>query len=195
MPGTIAEAELQRKLVHMASSILPLGYWLLGRELALIVLACMTIFMALAEFLRLYTPFGRRLYQRFFGSMTRAEEFGRVTGATYVLVGMLLAALLFKPVVAIVAMLFLSMGDSTAAVVGQRYGRIALGGKTLEGTLACLAVCLGIALLVKLSWPVAVGGALVAALVEVVPWRWVNDNLTIPVLAGGAMTLLMVAGL
>lgn len=195
MPSSIAEAELQRKLVHMASSILPLGYWLLGRELAVIVLACMTIFLALAEFLRLYTLFGRRLYQRFFGSMTRAEEFGRVTGATYVLVGMLLAALLFKPVVAIVAMLFLSLGDSTAAVVGQRYGRITLGDKTLEGTLACLAVCLGIALLAKLSWPVAVGGALVAALVEVVPWRWVNDNLTIPVLAGGAMTLLMVAGL
>ncbi|MCH7852317.1 MAG: hypothetical protein IIC41_05975, partial [Candidatus Marinimicrobia bacterium] len=59
------------------------------------VLAVVTVIMILAEILRIMTGWGADLYQRYFGSMTRQEERKRPTGATYLLTGNLLAAILF----------------------------------------------------------------------------------------------------
>ena len=92
-------------------------------------------------------------------------------------------------------MLFMSVGDSAAAFVGQRYGRIPIGKKSLEGTLACFFACLLLTLPSGLTLPLAVTGAAVAAITELIPKPLLNDNLAIPVFSGAAMTLLMAAGL
>ena len=187
--------ELRRNLIHMGSSIIPLGYWLAGREVAVTVLAVMTVMMILAETLRITTGWGGRLYQRTFGFMTRPEERRRPTGATYLLIGTLLAAVLFPPTVAILAMLFLILGDSAAAFAGRRYGRTPIGHKSLEGTLACFIVCLLIALPAGVNGATALTGAAVAALAELIPWTFINDNIAIPLFSGAAMTLMLATGL
>ncbi|MCH7520576.1 MAG: hypothetical protein IIB42_02605 [Candidatus Marinimicrobia bacterium] len=187
--------ELRRNLIHAGSSIIPLGYWLAGREVAVPVLAVVTVIMILAEILRIMTGWGADLYQRYFGSMTRREERKRPTGATYLLIGNLLAAILFPPTVAILAMLFLTLGDSAAAFVGQRYGRTLIGHKSLEGTLTCFIVCLLIALPAGVNGATALIGATVAALAELIPWTFINDNIAIPLFSGAAMTLMLATGL
>lgn len=190
-----ASQEGGRRLVHVGSSVIPLGYWIVGRDVAIVIIFFLTIAMIGIEIARINTTWGRRLYHRFFGSVTRPSEERRPTGATYVFIGTLLAAILFEPVVAVLSMLFMSIGDSAAALVGQRYGRIPIGNKTLEGTLACFIACLLLALPASLTLPVTITGAAAAALTELIPWPFLNDNLAIPLFAGGAMTLLMAPGL
>lgn len=195
MTAPIAQGEVRRKLIHVGSSIIPLGYWLAGREVAVPVLAVMTAMMILAETLRITTGWGDHLYQLYFGSMTRPEERKRPTGATYVLAGTLFAAILFPPTIAILAMLFLSLGDSAAAFVGLRYGRTPIGRKSLEGTLACFIVCLLITLPAGVDGATALIGATVATLAELIPWTFINDNIAIPLFSGTAMTFMLATGL
>jgi len=78
-------------------------------------------------------------------------------------------------------------------MVGERYGRTKIGQKSLEGTLAFIAAALlsGLILLaigVQIMTGVMVLGALVAAGVELLPLP-VNDNMMIPLVAGGIMEL------
>ena len=94
--------EMCRKLIHIGSSVIPLGYWLLGRKLALPILIVLTGLMIVLELLRMRTAWGQRLYNRFLGKVTRPEEDQKFTGATYVLAGALLAVVLFPPTIAIV---------------------------------------------------------------------------------------------
>lgn len=190
-----ASQEIGRKLTHVGSSVLPLGYWITGREAAIVVFFSLTVAMIGIEIARMKSTRGRRLYQRFFGFVTRPSEEHRPTGATYVFIGALLAAVLFAPVIAILSMLFMSIGDSAAAIIGQRYGRLSIGSKTLEGTLACFIACLLLALPAGLTLPVTLAGAATAALTELIPWPFLNDNTTIPVFSGGVMTVLIAAGL
>jgi len=190
-----ASSEGGRRLIHLGSSVVPLGYWIAGRDAAIVILFFLAAAMIGIEAARIYTTWGRRTYQRFLGPVTRPSEERRPTGATYVFLGALLAAILYSPTVAILSMLFMSVGDSAAAFIGRRYGRIPIGRKTLEGTLACFFACLLLTLPSGLSLPVAVGGAGIAALTELIPRPYMNDNLGIPLISGGAMTLLLAAGL
>jgi len=190
-----AGSEGGRRLIHLGSSVLPLGYWIVGRDTAVVIIFIMAITMIGIEIARIHTARGHRIYQRFLGSVTRPTEERRPTGGTYVFIGAFLAAVLFAPPIAILSMLFMSVGDSAAAFVGQRYGRIPIGNKSLEGTLACFFACLFLTLPAGLSLPIAAAGAATAALTELVPWPFLNDNLAIPVISGAVMTLLMAAGL
>ncbi len=190
-----ASSEGTRKLLHLGSSVIPLGYWIAGRDAAIVILFFLTIAVIGIEIARIYTTWGRRTYQHFLGSVTRPSEDRRPTGATYFFIGAFLAAILFAPVVAILSMLFMSVGDTAAAFIGQRSGRIPIGGKSLDGTLGCFIACLLLTLPTGLTLPVTVGGAAAAALTELVPKPFLNDNLAIPIFSGAAMTLLMAAGL
>ncbi len=147
--------------------------------------------MFVAETVRLRTDWGRRWYNRYFGTMTRASEQSKFTGATFVVVGAFMAAYLFEMQVALLAMLFLSFGDPSAGFVGLRYGRIQIGHKTVEGSLACLAVCLLLSPVTGLPLTVGISGAITATLAEAIPWRLLNDNITIPLFSGGVMTYLL----
>jgi glycerol-3-phosphate acyltransferase PlsY len=123
----------------------------------------------------------------------RDEEKNRLTGISYSLVGFLITALAFERDIAILAILFLSLGDSAATVVGVWKGRILLWGRSNEGSVACLAICFSVGLpvanvLENLTLPVAIAGAVFATIFQALPIR-VNDNLTIPI--GSALVMLV----
>ena len=126
--------------------------------------------------------------------LLKADEDRRIPGATYMVIAGLIAFLLFDTVVAVSAMLFLALGDPAAALVGRRMPGPRLFGKSPVGTIAFLVVSLLIVAVLGGSgrfpyhWALLVGGA-VAALVELAPVP-PDDNLTIPLAAGGAMHLL-----
>jgi glycerol-3-phosphate acyltransferase PlsY len=137
-----------------------------------------------------------------FGSMLRRKELTQLTGASYLMLASLVCMLIFGlgpegrvSGVFIAAIGFLALGDTAAAIVGLSAGRVRIFRKTLEGTLAGLIVCLGVAWLVALlpglDFPVGIGilGAVSASVVEALPIE-VNDNVVIPLLSG---TVMMVA--
>lgn len=120
---------------------------------------------------------------------------GKVLGTTYFLVGTLVAILFFSKSIAICVLLFCVFGDAASAIVGTKYGTIKLvGKKSLQGSLAFLAICLlvgwGLGDLPGLALPflLILIGALVATIVELMPIP-IDDNLTVPIITGVVMEL------
>lgn len=197
--------ELRRKGFHFSGLIIPAVYylglrfripgsdrpWLTEESAGWIIGAGAASYLVL-EIVRLRDPLANRLFVRLFRVILRPSEVTEITGSAYYLVGAFLSVLLFPPVIAIAAILFLVFGDFAAALVGTSIGRIKLfPPKSLEGSAGCLVACLGVGLAlfwhVKPVWPVAtllaLAGAVATTVVECLPWR-LNDNLTIPLAAG-----------
>ena len=136
-----------------------------------------------------------RQFLRWLAPLLKGDEGHRITGATWMVIGALVAFLLFDAKVAVVALLFLSLGDPAAALVGRRAPGPRLFGKSPGGTAAFLAVALAVVAVlvgsgvVPYHWGLLVGAA-VAALVELVPLP-PDDNLTVPLVSGAAMNFLI----
>jgi glycerol-3-phosphate acyltransferase PlsY len=185
---------LGRKLYHLIGGIGLLSlYYLLGRERALLFYAVLFCLALTADIMRLKIPaFNRFAYERF-GSFLRKNEENKLTGTAPYVLGIGLSLYLFRSDIATAAVCFLIFGDVAATTIGERYGRTKIGDKSLEGTAAFIIAAAGAGLLLPLAGiPVMSGmilaGAIIAAGVELLPLP-MNDNLTIPLVSGGMMTL------
>jgi dolichol kinase len=176
--------ELRRKSIHLSSIWIPLSCYFLPRPAGLLLLSIVAMGVIGIDVLRIRGGLVYALYERFLGPVLREHETRRLTGASYMLVSAVLTLFLFQNVVAGMAMAYLIVGDTMAALVGKTWGRHRLFTKTLEGSLACFTACLLIGLIVPaVTWPLALIGALIAAGIEVLPWKF-DDNITIPLGAG-----------
>lgn len=179
---TISKLELKRKLIHMGSLVIPIGYVFVSREDAIIPLLAVTAFFLFFDVVRHHNQTIRLIYEKhLIGSVIRQRERNRLVGATYLMIGACLCVWLLDKPVAIVSLLVLMISDTVAALVGNTLGRTPLfGTKTLEGSMAFFFS----ALLIVFLYPgvpclVGVAGACVATLVELLPLG-VDDNLLIP---------------
>ncbi|MEE9165948.1 MAG: hypothetical protein V3U24_00580 [Candidatus Neomarinimicrobiota bacterium] len=182
--------EVYRKIVHIAFALFPLSYlFFLDRDVMLWVLGILTGTIVVGEVLRMRFEFFSRLYRLIFGRMVREDESHSFTGATYTLTGSFLTVLIFEKHPAVFALLLLALADSTAALVGKRWGRTPLVEKTVEGTATFLAIAILLAVIVPgiPKFP-AILAALVASVVELVPSP-VDDNVMIPLSAGLTIAL------
>lgn len=185
--------ELIRKATHMGSLVFPVSYHFLGLDKfsMLVLMVPLASLMFLIDLSRLrrwrfWTGFGGRIGS----SMIRAhEKSGDFTGATYILMAFCCTIALYDKPVAVAALSFTIVGDTLAALIGRRFGRLRFGGKSLEGSLACLVGCGLVAWAVPglLFW-VGITGAIVATMAEALSLG-IDDNVTMPVLSGLFMTL------
>ncbi len=185
-----------RRLWHLiGGSFFPILALFVPKGILLIILGTVTAIFVVWGIVRLNAPRVNRWVVSHLGVILKEEERYRLTGTTYLLLSSLAVFLLFEKYVAIASLLFLSIGDLMATVIGGKYGRRIVFNKSLEGSLACLATCLLIGMLMtRLSptmvLPVAVVGAASATIVELLPIP-IDDNLTIPLFSAGIMTLAM----
>ena len=188
-------SELKRKAIHLASLSIPIAYYLSptswGRNWERAHLASVILSLAIEVF-RLNHPRIRSVFRHFFGELLRNHEDASLLGSTYLLIAVLLTIHLFDKPIAVLALGFLILGDTVAAIVGKSIGRVHLiGGKTLEGSLSCLFVCYGLTLLMPgIPFTVGLVGALTATVFELLPIP-LDDNFRIPLSAGFAMELLL----
>jgi dolichol kinase len=186
---------LRRKAIHLASGALPIFYHFTNQLATFAVLAILLAIAISMEAIRFGHAEGRGWIRRSFGSLFRAEESSTLTGATYVILANLLAIAIFPKPVAIAALLFLSISDALASLVGRKFGRTRLFGKSLAGSLAFLlsALAIGVIVFPGQPWP-AVAGALTATVIEALPLRLgrirIDDNFAIPLAAGTVMWLM-----
>ena len=120
----------------------------------------------------------------------RGVEERRVSGATYILLGLTACVLFFEPPIAFAVMLIVTVSDALAALAGESFGTPRLWGKSWAGSGAFFLTSILIVIFapgVELS--AGLVGAAVATLIEVLPLP-VNDNVTVPIAAGGVMELL-----
>ncbi len=190
--------ELWRKGLHLCSSAIPLGYLSVPGRVVIAVVAALLAAAIVMELLRhFHRPFRRWLHTRL-GFLFRDFESRTLSGATFVLTGDLLAVLLFPRRIAIAAMLYLSICDAVASLVGRRFGRVRFAGKSLEGSVAFFITATLIGrLLLPGELAAVLVGATVATLVEALPARIgplrLDDNLLIPPVSGVALWLVAAA--
>ncbi|HEX79307.1 MAG TPA: hypothetical protein G4O19_04035 [Dehalococcoidia bacterium] len=158
-----------------------------------VTLAIVTGIFLSFELVRLRIDAINKWFISWFGFLMRDEEKNKLTGSSYSLLGFLITVLAFDRDIAILAILFVSLGDPVATVVGIWKGRIVLWGRSIEGNIACFVVCLTMGLLAtkildNLTFPMIVIGAIFATVFQAVPQK-VNDNLTIPI--GSALAMLV----
>ncbi|MGE5179541.1 MAG: diacylglycerol/polyprenol kinase family protein [Bacteroidota bacterium] len=186
----LLRSELKRKAIHLASLSIPLGYYLTPdswqRDWERALLAAVILSLAIEVFRLNHLP-TRNLFRHFFGELLRNHEEVSLLGSTYLLIACLLSIHLFPKPIAVLALAFLIVGDTMAAIVGKWLGRVRIFDKTAEGSLACLVTCYLLTLLVpEIPFRVAVAGALTATVFELLPIP-LDDNFRIPLSAGFAM--------
>jgi glycerol-3-phosphate acyltransferase PlsY len=185
---------LGRKVYHLAGGLGLLSiYFVLNRDRALLFYAGFFLLVLTLDLMRLNIPSLNRIILTKFSSFIRANEEHRLTGTGPYVLGIGLTLFLYRMDIAAAAICFLAFGDVAATTIGERYGRTKIGNKSLEGSLAFVAAAVSAGLLLPLvGLAVAPGiiliGALVAAGAELMPLP-INDNLVIPLVSGGVMSL------
>lgn len=164
-------------------------------------MATATAIFITVDLLRLRMNPLKDIFVILFGSLLRRREFNSLTGGSYLMLASLVCMIVFGSSSAgrgvfTAAISFLVIGDTVAAIVGLSVGRIRVFRKTLEGTLAGLAACIGVAFAVRavpgLDLPIGIGilGAVSASVVEALPFE-INDNVVVPLFSGAVMMIAM----
>jgi len=193
-------ARLHRRIFHLtAGSTFPTVYLFVDKELVLpaaIATACAAIIL---ELIRKYSHGFNEKFLALVAPLTKASETQSVLGSTWMLIGTAISIGLLEQPLAILALYYLSLGDPSAALVGERHGRHKIGPKSLEGSVIFLIVSITIGsvlLVTKLETPytIMIIGAVAAAITELTPTLGsasgnVDDNLKIPLVAGALMEL------
>jgi len=202
---TNAAKEIERKTFHVCGLLVPLSHLLLLDSgfshqfcagLCWIITACGWTF----ELFRLGFPSVRQTVKdSFMGRILREKEHNQVTGSVFFSLGCTLAISLFPPGVAMTSILFLVVGDMSAALIGVSFGgdvcRTKIGRqgkKSIEGSVAMFLICFVIGCIVyneiHLREYAVFVAALVATLTELYEPFGLNDNLTIPVFTSFSLT-------
>lgn len=186
---------LPRRLFHMlAASVFPVAALLLPLSILLKALLVATALFVLGDLARLRVRRLNLLARRLLRPLLRSGEEHRVTGASYVLLGTLGAFFLFPREIAVLAVLYSAIGDPVAALVGTKAPGKRISGKSPWGTTAMIGAgvvvvaAMHITGAVQFRWSLVVGAA-AAGVAELLPLP-LNDNLRVPLVAGGAMLLL-----
>ena len=193
--------EVLRKSVHLGSVVIPVAAVFVDKQILVPVLLAVAVTLLIVDVLKVKNKPFKRFFLAVFGKMLREREVeGGMTASTIVVASSALTLLLFRTEIAITALVFLSVGDSFAALIGRHFGTIKLvGERTLEGSLAALNACLFASVILislnpllgwKLSSIALLAGSVAAALAELLNLP-LDDNLRIPIIAGTVMELII----
>jgi len=180
-----------RRVFHAANGLVmaaALSWVVPSRLLAIAALSVVLLALLLLDFVRLRDPRVNALFFRVFRPFASPREARKTASSTWYVVGILSALLLFPIPVVVPGVLVLAMADPAASVLGRLLGRHRLGKGSVEGTLIFSAVAF-LVLLPFLPPPAAAVGAMLTALVEILPLG-LDDNFTIPLTASTLVFLL-----
>lgn len=193
-------ANLRRSLVHVGVGCALVAFIRLADErTALWTATCVLASVWAMELARRTGGgLGRRIDRAL---MPTAHPFERraITSGTWYATSFALLAWTLPPALVAASIAVLALGDPAASVVGRRWGRVRLGGRrTLEGSLALVLVGGGaayaaLALFGTDGLPLAAAAAAAGALAEHLSRGRLDDNLTIPLVAGLAMHLVQLS--
>ncbi len=193
------QKEIPRTLIHILGGVFLtcVGYFP-APPLNRILLGVFFLLVLLMEAGRMTLPAFNSLSRTLLGPFLRPNEEKSLTGAPAFFGGVFLSFLLFSKTTALGAMVPLVFGDRAGLLAGKGFGRIRIGTKTLEGSLACFVSSLLAFLVLSALWPdvfgyalpVMAGASFIGALAEALP-RPFDDNLTIPLAVGIFLSLIV----
>ncbi|MFH1402874.1 MAG: hypothetical protein ABIH11_01230 [Candidatus Altiarchaeota archaeon] len=171
--------ELRRQLVHMTGGVLIsiMAYLmkpLLGWLIVFPVLGGLAWFLSAPKLFPNLKDSNSILFH-----FEREEDVRTLPyrGAIYFGFGMLIPLALLPTEPACAAIIVLSVGDALSTIIGRLYGRVRIGGKSLEG-FAAFVISSFIAALAYVDPKTAIVFAVIGGVVELIPHA--NDNISIP---------------
>lgn len=183
--------EILRKSLHLLIAFVP---WIAAINLGLAVglLTGGVLFYATCESLRM-GGFSIPVISKVTALAARRRDGDRfVLGPITLGIGALLSLLLYPNPAASIAIYALAFGDGLSSLVGKSFGSIRIpftGGKSVEGSLTCLAAVFVAAVAVTGDAPRSLAVAVAATLIEAAPMKDF-DNIVLPVFVGAIATLL-----
>jgi len=187
--------EIFRKLIHISSLAIPLAYYFLIKQkfLMVIILIILTLISLSIEYVRRNREgYIRFFFQKHLKSILRSnEEKGHLTGATWMLIGFTFSVIIFDFEIAVLSLLFLSVGDAVAALVGRALPIGKVWDKSILGSLSGFLFCVlfGLAINNTLPLKIIIFGAISGMLIELIPLK-INDNFSVPIFSGFIMQIL-----
>jgi len=181
-----ANQAILRNLFHFSGVAIPITYALCGRDVALALTLVSFCAVAFLEFLRITG----RLHIARIGKFLKEKELKKPTGSLFYLIAAFISILLFVKWVAICSLLILCISDPLSSFIGRNMGRHPFSGKSIEGTAAFFCSALIIVALFSHAAFAAIAVATVTTLTELFTPAFLDDNLTIPIVAGLTLALL-----
>lgn len=199
--GTIHyKDELVRKLIHLCSLSIPIIYYFITKEAAIIILGILTFVALVIDLSRYFSSGFGKLFYKIFGFLLRKHEIDNrkknLNGATYVLLSALISVIIFPKVIFITAFTILIISDSLAALIGRKYGKHKFLSKSLEGTLTFFVSASIVVFFtpkidgIVTEYVIGIIAALIGTFAENLSFGFADDNLTIPLSIGLTMWLL-----
>ncbi|MBN1945161.1 MAG: hypothetical protein JW797_05760 [Bradymonadales bacterium] len=208
LPRDVALGELKprnyaRNLFHVSLGVIGilLYEFVLSRTATLAIGGGILAIFLFLEVMRKRSAGWNEKLLKVFGKMGRLHETRRVCTSTWYMGGLVIGVFLFPRHAIAMGTLVLAFADPVASLVGKRWGQLKIhADKSLAGTIGFFATSLVMCtlfmwwLVPTVSPTAAVGAAavisLAGALTELLSTR-INDNLTIPLVAGAVATFLI----
>jgi dolichol kinase len=188
----------RRKFFRIGAGIVfPLVYYFSPNKIIVEMLILYLLgIMTTLEVMRSISPSLWRTIVEHSKGILKVRE-GMITGTTALLISNAIVIALFNKWVAIVSLLYMLFGDAAAAIVGTKYGKVKMGGKTLEGSLAFFITTMVLALIIS-QWTgirihliILIFGAIAATITEALPIE-INDNLTVAIVSAIVMQIFII---
>lgn len=184
--------EVFRKSIHMCSAFTPF-FLHLNYTATLVLLLASSAAYSVSELCRMRgveVPLVSRITR---AAARRKDEDSFALGPVMLVLGIVCAALLYRPLFAAIGIYALSFGDGLASLVGKSFGKVRIPfmrGKTVAGSLSCFLATFTSSFIVCQNALSSVCLAIVAMMTEMMPLGDA-DNLAIPVIVGGIAEILL----
>jgi len=187
----------RRKFFRIGAGIVfPLVYYFSPNKIIveMLILYLLGVMTTIEVMRYISPPLWRTLVEHSKGILKVRE--GMLTGTTALLISNAVVIAFFNKQVAIVSLIFMLFGDAAAAVIGTKYGKVKIGDKTLEGSLAFFITTMVIALIfsqwtgIRIHLIILIFGAIAATITEALPIE-INDNLTVALAAAIVMQIFL----
>jgi dolichol kinase len=186
--------EVIRKSLHALIALVPGIASAASAEVALGLLASGSIIYTYAEMMR-RSGTQVAVISRITALASRDRDLDRfVLGPLTLALGAMMALMLYPAAIAAIAIYALAFGDGLASLIGKFGGRTVLpftGGKTLEGSLACMLAVLTTTYAVTNRALESLAIAVAATILEAFPTNDM-DNFILPVGVGAVATIILV---
>ena len=189
----IPKSEYIRKLIHLSNLIIPISYYYFfqDKRFFLIILFFLVLAFLVIDLSRGKNKYIKFFFNLFFNKMMRRHELnGALTGASWVMISAFVTILIFPKNIAILSLIFMSIGDTVAGLAGRKIGKLKIGEKTVEGFVFGFLACAIISYNYKLiPFSISIYGSLIGMIFEVLPLP-LDDNLKIPLSSASVMCII-----
>jgi diacylglycerol kinase (CTP) len=176
---------LLRRLFHLSGSVIPITYLFLGRGASLVLASTILVLLACAEALRI----GLSLDLPFFRKHLKEKEMKKPTGSLFYVISCLLVILIFDRLTAVAAIFVLAICDPLSSIIGSKWGRRRVLGKSPEGTLTFFVSSVLVLTCFSFGIAAVFVAACTATAAEFLSSRFIDDNLSIPLATAFALSL------